>query len=247
MEEMGEPATQQTLGKNSQAARFKKIIKETKFSLVLGGILLILLVAASISYVRISQEETESSMALSQYRLGSKALTAAVQSFAVTGDAQYYDAYMEELNVDKNRDIAWEVLQNNDIKADEWAELNEIAGLSNGLVPLEKEAMAAVAAGNKELYLKIVKIFIHYGEKQAQLKQFISDGDAHGYCAHVHALMGDAKILGAESLADVAYEHKKQSMAGNLAYVEEYWDELVECWERARAGFEEFCRESGRE
>ena len=50
-----------------------------------------------------------------------------------------------------------------------------------------------------------------------------------------------------KSLADVAYEHEKQSKAGSLAYVKEHWDELVECWERARAGFEEFYRESGRE
>ena len=88
MEEMNELATQQESGKNSQKARLEKIIKQTRFSLVLGGILLILLVAADISYIRISQEEFESSMSLNQYRMGSKALTAAVQSYAVTGDIQ---------------------------------------------------------------------------------------------------------------------------------------------------------------
>ncbi|MCH5260122.1 MAG: hypothetical protein J1F18_10225, partial [Lachnospiraceae bacterium] len=44
-----------------------------------------------------------------------------------------------------------------------------------------------------------------------------------------------------------AYEHEKQSDAGNLAYVEEHWDELIECWNRALEGFEELYRESGRE
>ena len=148
MEERKEPAAQQALGKNSQVARLKKIVKQTKFSLVFGGILLVLLFVASTRYIHIADEELESSMALNQYRRGSKALTTAVQSYAITGDTQYYDAYMKELNVDKNRDTAWEVLQNNDIKADEWADLNEIAELSNGLVPFEKDAMAAVAAGN---------------------------------------------------------------------------------------------------
>ena len=170
MEEMNELATQQESGKNSQKARLEKIIKHTRFSLVLGGILLILLVAADISYIRISQEEFESSMSLNQYRMGSKALTAAVQSYAVTGDIQYYDAYMKELNVDKNRDIAWEVLQNNDIKADEWADLEEIAGLSNGLVPLEKEAMAAVAAGNTQAAVEFV-----FGSEYAETIQRIND------------------------------------------------------------------------
>ena len=170
MKEKNELAAPQALGKDSQKARLEKIIKQTRFSLVLGGILLILLVAADISYIRISQEEFESSMSLNQYRMGSKALTAAVQSYAVTGDVQYYDAYMEELNVDKNRDTAWEVLQNNDIKADEWADLEEIAGLSNGLVPLEKEALAAVAAGDTQAAVEFV-----FGREYAETIQRIND------------------------------------------------------------------------
>ena len=150
MGETNEPAAKQALGKNSQVARLKKIIKQTKFSLILGDVLLVLLIVASVSYINISNEALESTMALNQYRMGSKALTSAVQAYAATGDTQYCDAYMQELNVDKNRDIAWEILQKNDIKTDEWAALNEIAGLSNGLVPLEEDAMAAVAEGNNQ-------------------------------------------------------------------------------------------------
>lgn len=110
MEEVNEPAAQQVLGKNSQEAHFEKIIKQTRFSLILGVVLLVLLIAANIRYVSIANEELESSMSLNQYRMGSKTLTTAVLSYAVTGDAQYYDVYMKELNVDKNRDTAWDVL-----------------------------------------------------------------------------------------------------------------------------------------
>lgn len=148
MGEKNKAAAKQALGKNSQVARLKKIVKQTRFSLILGVVLLVLLIAASASYVGISNEELESTMALNRYRLGSKTLTAAVQAYAATGETQYYNAYMQELNVDKNRDTAWETLQKNDIKDNEWAALNEIAGLSNGLVPLEEDAMAAVAEGN---------------------------------------------------------------------------------------------------
>ena len=102
-------------------------------------------------------------------------------------------------------------------------------------------------AGDRELYLDIMDMFIRDKERQAQLKQFIADGNARHYGILVHALKGDSRTLGADSLADMAYEHEKQSKAGNLAYVKEHWDELVECWERTRAGFEEFYRESGRE
>ena len=170
MEEMNEPATRQALGNNSQAERFKKIIKKAKYSLITGVVLLVLLIVASVSHLSISREELESSMALSQYRMGSKALTAAVRSYAITGDIQYYDAYMKELNEDKNRDIAWEILQNNDIRNDEWAKLNEIAGLSNGLVPFEKDAMAAVAEGNTQEALDYV-----FGNEYVETIQRIND------------------------------------------------------------------------
>ena len=126
----------------------RKIVKQTNFSLVLGIVLLVLLFFASISYAFVSNEQLESTMYLNQYRLGSKALTTAVQSYAVTGNKMYYDDYMNELNRDKNRDIALAGLEANDIRDHEWEGLNEIASLSNNLVPLEEEAMAAVAAGD---------------------------------------------------------------------------------------------------
>ena len=169
MGEMNELATRQAVGKNSQVARLKKIIKQTKFSLILGDALLALLIVASVSYINISNEALESTMALNQYRMGSKALTAAVQAYAATGDAQYYDAYMQELNVDKNRDTAWEILQKNDIKDDEWAALNEIAELSNGLVPLEEDAMAAVAESNNQAAMDDV-----FGSEYAETVERIS-------------------------------------------------------------------------
>lgn len=169
MGEKNKASTKQTLGKNSQVARLKKIVKQTRFSLILGVVLLALLIVASASYVSISSEELESTMALNQYRLGSKTLTSAVQAYAATGDTQYYDAYMQELNVDKNRDTAWEILQKNDIRDDEWAALNDIAGLSNGLVPLEEDAMAAVAEGNTQAAMADV-----FGSEYAETADKIS-------------------------------------------------------------------------
>lgn len=143
-----EKGTAEVPGKNSQERRLRKIVQQTHMSLLIGITLLVLLGIACVCYVRASHEQLESTIYLNQYRLGSKTLTAAVQSYAVTGDTQYYDAYMQELNVDQNRDIALKGLETNNIRADEWEALNEIAGLSDGLVPLEEEAMEAVAAGD---------------------------------------------------------------------------------------------------
>ena len=63
---------------------------------------------------------------------------------------------MKELNTDKNRDIAWAELEKNDITSDEWAQLNAIAEMSNGLVPLEEEAMTLAGQGNLEEAMALV-------------------------------------------------------------------------------------------
>ena len=78
--------TKEMLGKNSQVARLRKIVKQTKGSLVAGVILLILLFIASVGYEVVSSEQLESTMYLNQYRIGSKALTTAVQSYAVSAN-----------------------------------------------------------------------------------------------------------------------------------------------------------------
>ena len=142
--------------KLSQEARLKDLTK--KMYLVVG--IAVVLLAAFMYLTAYSRstaaEQLETTMYLNQYRTGSKNLTTAVQSYAVTGDEKYYQDYMKELNEDKNRDIAWAGLQENDIKANEWAMLEEIAGMSNGLVPLEEEAMKQTAAGNSEQAIEAV-------------------------------------------------------------------------------------------
>lgn len=151
-----ENTNEETCNKNSQALRLRKIVKESRISLVIGALLLIILFGTSILVEKVSDEQLESTMYLNQYRLGSKTLTYAVQAYAVTGEQQYYDAYMNELNVDKNRDIAWAGLEKNDIKTDEWEKLNTIASLSNGLVPLEQNAMESAASGDTQSAISYV-------------------------------------------------------------------------------------------
>lgn len=151
-----ENTNEETCSKNSQALCLRKIVKESRISLVIGALLLIILFGTSILVEKVSDEQLESTMYLNQYRLGSKTLTYAVQAYAVTGEQQYYDAYMNELNVDKNRDIAWAGLGKNDIKTDEWEKLNTIASLSNGLVPLEQNAMESAASGDTQSAISYV-------------------------------------------------------------------------------------------
>lgn len=135
-------------GKNSQIARLKKIAKDTNISLAIGIVLLFLFFLSMVNFALVSKNQLDCTMYLNQYRLGSKTLTTAVRNYAATGNTRYYDAYMQELEVDKNRDIAWAGLKENNLTNKEWETLNEIASLSNGLVPLEENAMASVTAGD---------------------------------------------------------------------------------------------------
>lgn len=141
-------AEQAAIGKNSQIAHLKKIVRNTRTSLIAGIALLVLLFLSAAGFIKVSQQQVDCTMYLNQYRIGSKALTTAVRCYAVTGDQQYYDAYMQELNTDKNRDTALEGLKKKHLKSGEWEELNEIVEFSNNLVPLEEQAMAAVASGD---------------------------------------------------------------------------------------------------
>jgi methyl-accepting chemotaxis protein len=132
----------------SQEKRLKELVIGGVVAIVIGVALLVLFTMSSIYSQNINSSEIDAALALNQYRLGSKALTYAVQSYAVSGDSRYYDDYMNELNVDKNRDKALETLNGLEIRDNEWALINQISDLSNGLVPLEEAAMEDVAAGD---------------------------------------------------------------------------------------------------
>ncbi len=143
-------------GKNSQEQHLKNIIQKSVIALVTGGILLVVLIATNFYVIFVEEDRSETTRYLNQYRLGSKALTYAVQAYAVTGDQKYYNDYMNELNVNKNRDTAWAGLKKNNITDAEWDEMNAIAELSDTLVPLEQLAMEAVASGNQAAAIEYV-------------------------------------------------------------------------------------------
>ncbi len=140
----------------SQSYQLKKIIRQSVIAIIAGAILLLASVGTNLFMSHVTDEELETTTFLNQYRLGSKALTAAVQTYAVTANQTCYDAYMKELNEDKTRDIAWAGLEKNDIKEEEWTLLNQIADLSNSLVPLEEQALEQAKSGNTKSAISYV-------------------------------------------------------------------------------------------
>ena len=131
-----------------QAAKLNKLVRQAFTAIVIGITLLVFSVSVTTYSSNAQSAQLEVTVALNQYRLASKALTYSVQSYAVTAKEAYYDAYMKELNEDKNRDKALAVLKENDITEEEWNKLNRIIELSDGLVPLETGAIDSIKSGN---------------------------------------------------------------------------------------------------
>ena len=138
------------MGKKSQAAQLKKLVRQALISVVTGVVLLLGFIAFNMTISRVHSAQLNTTVALNQYRIGSKTLTYNIQSYAVTGNQDYYNGYMKELNEDRNRENAVETLKSCDITEDEWNSLNQIASMSENLVPLEKEAIAHVQEGSLE-------------------------------------------------------------------------------------------------
>ena len=136
------------LGKNSQAAQLRHLVRQALISVVVGGVLLLGFIGFNIGMSSIHSAQLNTTTALNQYRIGSKTLTYDIQSYAVTGRQEYYDGYMKELNEDRNRDKAIETLERCGLTEGEWESLNQIAAMSEGLVPLEEEAIAYVQQGD---------------------------------------------------------------------------------------------------
>jgi len=120
-----------------QEAAMRKQVKSAIMAVANGALFLVVSVVVNLIASNAQTEQLRANNALNQYRNASKGLTYSVQSYAVTGNKTYYDAYMRELNEDKSREKALEALKRINITSSEWEELDNIAKLSESLVPLE--------------------------------------------------------------------------------------------------------------
>ncbi len=75
--------------------------------------------------------------------------------------------------------------------------------------------------GDKALYGKVLRDFhTILKEKEEALRDFLQKGDMPGYAIIVHSLKGNARNVGADDLADLAFTLEKMSKAGQLEDVE---------------------------
>ena len=131
-----------------QEERLNKLVKKNIIIAIITVIGLIFLMVVNVMVVKSYNRQIEVTNALNQYRLGSKELTYAIQSYAVSGEKIYYDDYMRELNQTKSRENAFTILEECGLETNEWNMLNQISNLSDSLIPLENAAMESVAVGD---------------------------------------------------------------------------------------------------
>ena len=87
--------------------------------------------------------------------------------------------------------------------------------------------------GDMEIYMELVRIFLGDKNKKELLRQYLAEHNMKDYAVFVHALKGNARTLGADRLADLAYEHEMHSKAGEEDYVTAHWGELEQAWDAA--------------
>ncbi len=98
------------------------------------------------------------------------------------------------------------------IRMDEESLINMGINFSHGLKYM---------GGSRALYGKVLRDFREMLiEKELQLKSMLNKEDVYGYAIIVHALKGNARNVGADELAEEAYELEKKSKEGRLEEVE---------------------------
>ncbi len=144
----------------------KKAMNQSKLMLLLNGssivalLLVVLLLfinsGASNRLQKANADKTNLTYNANLFVNGSSSLVQDVRAYAATGDKQYYDSYMDEVNTVKNREQGLAALQEIGITSQEQAMIDQMSSLSNNLVPLEQEAMNQVQNGQIDAALGYV-------------------------------------------------------------------------------------------
>lgn len=140
--------------KNKKLSAFASVL--TIFTI---GIMVLLIISNILTHSITGNKQKLTEYAI-QLRSGSQYLTTEVRAYSASTQKIHYDNYMNEVNVTKRRDTAIEKMKKIGLKKSELATIEEIMNISQGLIPLEENAMAAADKGNSEEALSYV-----YGEE----------------------------------------------------------------------------------
>ncbi len=144
----------------------KKTMNQSTLTLILNGasifalfvvlIIMFLQVSVSKQLSNANEERFNLTYDANRFMNASSLLTNDVRAYAATGNKEYYDAYMDEVNNQKNREGGIAAMQEIGITDEEQAMIDQMSEISNSLVPLEEEAMAKVESGRTTAALEYV-------------------------------------------------------------------------------------------
>lgn len=83
--------------------------------------------------------------------------------------------------------------------------------------------------GDVDMYNETLGDFLEVSmERMSRLEDSFNDEDMKNYAIDVHALKSDSKYLGFTKLADMALEHQLKSEEGDVDYISDHYEELVD-------------------
>ena len=82
--------------------------------------------------------------------------------------------------------------------------------------------------GDEKTYNETIGEFlVGIHQKIQQLIQLMQNNDLTNYAIYVHSMKNDAKYFGFTTLADMAFEHEQKSKAGDILYINEHINDLI--------------------
>lgn len=98
-----------------------------------------------------------------------------------------------------------------------------------------KESMKYVG-DEFEQYIHLLELFSSERgeEKEKVLQQAYHEKNWKDYTIYVHGLKNEARTIGADKLADMAYKHEQKSKEGDIAFLLGEYDSLIQEWAKTR-------------
>ena len=82
--------------------------------------------------------------------------------------------------------------------------------------------------GDIDMYNETLKDFLDLStDRLNNIEKYKNTNDLENYAIEVHAMKGDSKYLGFTKLAELSLNHQLKSEAGDMNYVNDNYEELI--------------------
>ncbi len=93
------------------------------------------------------------------------------------------------------------------------------------------------ADNSLEFYEQLIEIFLQEYEGKHRKAEEEYQNPTEKYTVLVHGLKNSARYLGADELADMAFAHEKASKAGDVTYITDNFEAMLQMWEKVVSVF----------